>query len=176
MSDSTSGFTIEQPVWDDLSPNSERRRRARVRHAALTILYHSDVRRAGERAILSGLAPGRPVPLSRLEPAFEPPYRSGARPLLDRCISRSPLLITREPNGAITLSVRGSRTRLVAEGVLVPQARTCTPEELERGVVLELADRVVLLLHTLPALLPRYCSERLGRIGVRGGLPRARPA
>ncbi len=174
MSDSTSGYTVEQPVWDDLSPNGERRRRTRVRHAALTILYHPDVRRAGERAILGGLTPGRPVSLSRLEPAFEPPYRSGARPLLDRCISRSPLLVTREPNGTITLSLRGSRTRLVVEGVPVPQARTFTPEEVERGAVFELADRVVLLLHTLPALLPPYSAERLGLIGESEGIQRVR--
>ncbi|HEY4595682.1 MAG TPA: sigma-54 dependent transcriptional regulator [Thermoanaerobaculia bacterium] len=174
MSDSTSGFTVEQPVWDDLSPSSERRRRARVRHAALTILYHPDVRRGGERAILGGLAPGRPVSLSRLEPTFEPPYRSGARPLLDRCISRSPLLVTREQSGAVTLALRGSRTRLVVEGVPIPQERTCTPEEIERGVVLELADRVVLLLHTLPALLPPYSAERLGLIGESEGLQRVR--
>ncbi len=174
MSDSTSGFTVEQPVWDDLSPDGERRRRTRVRHAALTILYHPDVRRAGERAILGGLAPGRPVPLSRLEPVFEPPYRSGARPLLDRCISRSPLLVTREPEGTVTLSVRGSRTRLVVDGVQIPQTRSVTPEEVERGVVLELADRVVLLLHTLPALLPPYSAERLGLIGESEGLQRVR--
>jgi two-component system nitrogen regulation response regulator GlnG len=174
MSDATSGFTVEQPVWDDLSAAGERRRRTRVRHAALTILYHPDVRRAGERAILAGLAPGRPVSLSRLEPGFEAPYRSGPRPLLDRCISRSPLQVAREPNGALTFSVRGSRTRLVAEGVLVPQTCAFTPEEVERGVVLELADRVVLLLHTLPALLPPYSAERLGLIGESEGLQRVR--
>jgi two-component system nitrogen regulation response regulator GlnG len=174
MSDSTSGFTVEQPVWDDLSPNGERRRRARVRHAALTILYHPDVRRAGERSILGGLAPGRPVPLSRLEPGFEAPYRSGPRPLLDRCISRSPLLVAREPDGAVTFSVRGSRTRLVAEGVPVPQSCSFAPDEVERGVVLELADRVILLLHTLPALLPPYSAEKLGLIGESEGLQRVR--
>src|SRR5206468_12507079 len=75
-------------------------------------------------AILGGLAPGRPVPLSRLEPAFEPPYRSGARPLLDRCISRSPLLVTREPNGAVTLAVRGSRTRRSEEHTSELQSRS----------------------------------------------------
>jgi two-component system, NtrC family, nitrogen regulation response regulator GlnG len=174
MSDATSGFTVEQPVWDDLSAGGERRRRTRVRHAALTILYHSDVRRAGERAILSGLAPGRPVPLSRLEPGFEAPYRSGPRPLLDRCISRSPLMVSREAGGAVTFSVRGSRTRLVVEGVPVPQEHTATPEEVERGIVLELADRVVLLLHTLPALLPPYSAERLGLVGESEGLQRVR--
>ena len=161
-------------MWDDLSAGGERRRRARVRHAALTILYHSDVRRAGERAILSGLAPGRPAPLSRLDPGFEAPYRSGPRPLLDRCISRSPLLVSREVGGAVTFSVRGSRTRLMVEGTPVPQEYTATPEEVERGVVLELADRVVLLLHTLPALLPPYSAEKLGLIGESEGLQRVR--
>jgi two-component system nitrogen regulation response regulator GlnG len=174
MSDATSGFTVEQPVGDDLSAGGERRRRTRVRHAVLTILYHPDVRRAGERAILGGLAPGRPMPLSRLEPGFEAPYRSGPRPLLDRCLSRSPLQVSREADGAITFSVRGSRTRLVAEGVLIPQSGTFTPEEIERGVVLELADRVVLLLHTLPALLPPFSAEKLGLIGESEGLQRVR--
>src|SRR3954466_14017522 len=110
MSDSTSGFTIEQPVWDDLSPSSERRRRARVRHAALTILYHPDVRRGGERAILGGSRLHRPVSLSRLEPTFEPPGRSGARPLLDRCINRSPLLVKREQNGDNTDAIPRRRS------------------------------------------------------------------
>src|SRR4029079_1668451 len=48
------------------------------------------------------------------------------------------------------------------------------PEEIERGVVLELADRVVLLLHTLPALLPPYSAEKLGLIGESEGLQRVR--
>src|SRR4051794_12639948 len=152
MSDATSGFTVEQPVWDDLSSAGERRRRTRVRHPALTILYHSDVRRIGERVLLTGLATGRPAPLSRLEPGFEPPYGSGARPLLDRCISRSPLLIAREENGALTFKVQESRTRLVVGGVPVQETCAIAPGDIERGTVLELADRVVLLLHTLPAL------------------------
>jgi two-component system nitrogen regulation response regulator GlnG len=58
--------------------------------------------------------------------------------------------------------------------VPVPQTRAFAPEEIERGVVLELADRVVLLLHTLPALLPPYSAERLGLIGESEGLQRVR--
>jgi two-component system nitrogen regulation response regulator GlnG len=172
MSDATSGFTVEQPLWDDLSA-SERRKRARARYPALTILYHPDIRRVGERAVLSGLLAGRHVPLSRLEPGFEPPPQGGARPLLDRGVSRSPIRITRDENGTVGLSTEGSRTRLVADGM--PVARTCTfpASEVDRGVVIELADRVVLLLHMMATPPPRVL-ESFGLIGESEGLLRVR--
>jgi two-component system nitrogen regulation response regulator GlnG len=172
MSDATSGFTVEQPVWDDLSA-SERRKRARARYPALTLLYHPDIRRVGERAILNGLLAGRHVPLSRLEPDFESPEHGGARPLLDRGISRSPLRVTREENGTLSLSTEGSRMRLVADGVRVAKACDFSAGEVERGVVVELADRVVLLLHTVPSSPPRV-SESFGLIGENEGILRVR--
>ena len=173
MSDATSGFTVEQPLWDELSA-SERRRRARSRYPALTILYHPDLRRVGERAILSGLLAGGHVPLSRLEPSFETPPHGEARPLLDRGISRSPFRITREENGTIGVSTEGSRTRLVADGVPVARGGCAFPaHEVERGVVIELADRVVLLLHTVPAQ-PSRVPDSFGLIGESEGLLRVR--
>jgi two-component system, NtrC family, nitrogen regulation response regulator GlnG len=173
MSDATSGFTVEQPLWDELSA-SERRRRARSRYPALTILYHPDLRRVGERAILSGLLGGGHVPLSRLEPGFEAPHQGNARPLLDRGISRSPFRITREENGTIAVSTEGNRTRLVADGVPVGKGGCAFPaHEVERGVVIELADRVVLLLHTVPAS-PSPVTESFGLIGESEGLLRVR--
>jgi two-component system nitrogen regulation response regulator GlnG len=172
MSDATSGFTVEQPVWDDLSAG-DRRRRSRARYPALTILYHPDIQRVGERVILSGLLPGGNLPLSRLEPKFEAPYQTGARPLLDRCISRSPFLITMDESGALGLSTEGIRTRLVADGVPVVKACILSAPEVERGVVLELADRIVLLLHTLP-VLPLSTVGSLGLIGESEGIQRVR--
>jgi two-component system nitrogen regulation response regulator GlnG len=173
MSDATSGFTVEQPLWDELSA-SERRRRARSRYPALTILYHPDLRRVGERAILSGLAAGRDVLLSRLEPGFETPHQGNARPLLDRGISRSPFRITREENGTIAVSTDGNRTRLVADGVPVGKGGRAFPaSEVERGVVIELADRVVLLLHTVPTQ-PSRVPDSFGLIGESEGLLRVR--
>jgi DNA-binding NtrC family response regulator len=173
MSDATSGFTVEQPLWDELSA-SERRRRARSRYPALTILYHPDLRRVGERAILSGLLAGRHVPLSRLEPGFETPYQGNARPLLDRGISRSPFRITREEDGTIGVSTEGNRTRLVADGVPVAKGGCAFPaNEVERGIVIELADRVVLLLHTVPAQ-PSRVPDGFGLIGESEGLLRVR--
>jgi two-component system nitrogen regulation response regulator GlnG len=172
MSDATSGFTVEQPVWDDLSA-SERRKRARARYPALTLLYHPDIRRVGERAILNGLLADRHVPLSRLEPDFESPEHGGARPLLDRGISRSPLRVTREENGTLSLSTEGSRMRLVADGVRVARACDFSAGEVERGVVVELADRVVLLLHTVSSS-PLSATEGFGLIGENEGILRVR--
>jgi two-component system nitrogen regulation response regulator GlnG len=173
MSDATSGFTVEQPLWDELSA-SERRRRARSRFPVLTILYHPDLRRVGERAILSGLVASRDVPLSRLEPGFETPHQGNARPLLDRGISRSPFRITREENGTIAVSTEGNRTRLVADGVPVGKGGCAFPaHEVEQGVVIELADRVVLLLHTVPAQ-PSRVPDSFGLIGESEGLLRVR--
>jgi two-component system nitrogen regulation response regulator GlnG len=173
MSDATSGFTVEQPLWDELSA-SERRRRARSRYPALTILYHPDLRRVGERAILSGLLAGGQVLLSRLEPGFETPHHGEVRPLLDRGISRSPFRITREEDGTIGVSTEGNRTRLVVDGVPVARGGRAFPaNEVERGVVIELADRVVLLLHTVPAQSSRV-PDSFGLIGESEGLLRVR--
>ncbi|MEO6196387.1 MAG: sigma-54 dependent transcriptional regulator [Thermoanaerobaculia bacterium] len=174
MSDATSGFTVEQPLWDELSAG-ERRRRARSRYPALTILYHPDLRRVGERAVLSGLLAGRHAPLSRLEPDFETYPQGDSRPLLDRGISRSPLRITREEDGTIGVATEGSRTRLVADGVPVARGGCAFPaSEVERGVVIELADRVVLLLHTVPAQPSSRVPDSFGLIGESEGLLRVR--
>jgi two-component system nitrogen regulation response regulator GlnG len=177
MSDSSSGLTVEQPIWEDPSSAGERRRRSRVRVPALTILYHPDLQRTGERSILRGLLDGKPAALSRLEPGFELPNPSpdspGARPLLDRHVSRSPLRLTRGAEGALDLSAGDGRTRVVADGVPVDGTRSFSPAEIERGVILELSSRVVLLLHTLPATPPR-APERFGLIGESEGIQQVR--
>ena len=173
MSDSTSGLTVEQPIWRDSSPASERRRLARLRIPALTILYHPDLRRTGERAVLRGLLDGRPASLSRLEPAFGPPHSAETKPLLDRHLSRSPLRLNRGEDGTLELAAAEGRTHVTADGVPVTDARSFPLQEIERGVVLELANRVLLLLHALPAT-PLRATERFGLIGDSEAILRAR--
>ena len=174
MSDSTFGLTVEQPAWDDLPGEGDRRRRARARIPALTILYHPDLSRVGERALLSGLLDGRTAYLSRLEPSFESPQRSDPLPLEDRHISRSPLRLSRtKETGAFSLSTGESRTRVAANGAPVQETWTGTGQDVERGVVVELADRVVLLLHTLPATSPP-ATESFGLVGESEGIRRVR--
>ncbi|HEY7215252.1 MAG TPA: sigma-54 dependent transcriptional regulator [Thermoanaerobaculia bacterium] len=173
MTDSTFGMTVEQPAWEDLSAEGERRRRARARIPALTILYHPELGRVGERALLGGLLEGRTAYLSRLEPGFEAPQRSEPSPLEDRHISRSPLRLSRAGEGGFHLSTAESRTRVAANGLPVQETWTGTFQEVERGVVLELADRVVLLLHTVPAT-PVQAAEHFGLVGESEGILRVR--
>ena len=148
MSDATSGFTVEQPLWDELSAAaSAAGARGPPSRADDPLSPRPPAsRRAGDPRGLAAGGPVSPLPSgARLRDALHP----GRRPLLDRGISRSPLRITREENGDIAISTGGSRTRLVADGVPVARGGAPSPaSEVERGVVLELADRVVLLLHT----------------------------
>jgi two-component system nitrogen regulation response regulator GlnG len=174
MSETKTGLTVEQLTWAGLPENGERRQRTRSRIPALTIVYHPDVRRAGERALLEELAAGQPMPLSRLEPGFGAPGQADRRPLSDRHLSRSPLRLSpARADGAIQLSLGDSRTRTLADGAPVHESAVFSPGDVERGVVLELADRIVLLLHTISAT-PVPTPERFGLIGESEGIVRIR--
>jgi two-component system nitrogen regulation response regulator GlnG len=153
MAEETCELTVPHPAWGGAKvPESERRKRARSRLPALTILFHPDARRVGERATLNELASGRSALLSRNEPGFTAPGNSDLRPLGDLHLSRSPLRISpgSQP-GSCVIDVAGSRTRLAIDGVWVPEARELSAAEVQRGVVLELAERIVLFLHTIPS-------------------------
>jgi two-component system nitrogen regulation response regulator GlnG len=172
----TMGFTVEQPAWPGAAAAGERRRQARARIPALTILYHPDLRRVGERVLLGELLEGRTAHLSRLEPRFEDPGRTDyhdSRPLGDRRLSRSPILLSRTGDGGLQLLLGETRTRVLADGVPVQESLTFAGSDVERGIVLELADRVVLLLHTFPAH-PLQSPERFGLVGESEAILRLR--
>jgi two-component system nitrogen regulation response regulator GlnG len=139
----------------------------------LTLLYHPDLRRVGERALLSELPLGREVRLGRQEPELSPPDATAGEPLADRHISRQPLLLRPTARGGIVLSARESRTRVVADGVPLTAELAISAADLARGVVLELADRVVLLLHVLDHLTAP-AAKRFGLVGDSGGIARVR--
>jgi two-component system nitrogen regulation response regulator GlnG len=130
---------------------------------ALTILAHPDPRRVGERVLLPGLSSGRAVPLSRLAPLFMQPDGGTARPLADTHLSRSPVhLVPGDRPGSIGIAPEPGGCRLALAGT--GSAGEVPAAGLERGVVLLLADRVALLLHRLPPVLPRE-TERFGLVG-----------
>ncbi len=151
MAEETCEITVPHPIWGGArAPEGERRKRARARLPALTILFHPDARRVGERASLGDLTGGRVALLSRNEPGFAAPGSEEVRPLGDLHLSRSPLRIApgSEP-GSCLVDVAGSRTRLSIDGIWVPETRELSAAEVQRGVVLELAERIVLFLHTI---------------------------
>ena len=152
-----SGFptlSTETQVSEDLATAC---RDARV--PGLTLLYHPQLERIGERVALLSLGQGGEALLSRREPGFSVPGGGALRPLDHPSISRRPLRLDRDGDG-FRLDLRASRTRVEAEGEPVAGQRTFGPAEVERGVVLRLGPHVVVLLHWLDPLgrsqLPSY--------------------
>ncbi len=134
--------------WHGLA--DERRERSRARFPALTILYHPDPGRVGERVLLHELATGTSVALSRKGPRFSAPGEHRSRPLEDVFLSRKPIRLIHDAGAErIRLRAAGSPTRLMADGAPVLDELVLSPDDVERGVVIELGGRVALLLHPL---------------------------
>lgn len=129
-----------------------------VRVPGLTLLYHPDLNRVGERVALTTLASGQEVLLSRLEPYFNRPGVSGSHPLADPYLSRTPLRIASRPGGGLVVS-GDAKARLRCAGAVFTGFFEIDAPALERGVVIELGERVVLVLglvDPLPASLARF--------------------
>lgn len=149
----------------------------------LTIAWHPDVGRVGERVALvelaagtvSGRAKGASIELSRLTPRFASadvePY-----PLADRCLSRRPIRLANgtEP-GSVRIDVAGSGLDLEIDGQ-VPASNTTVEidtHRLRRGVTLLLSKCVVLILHTMQELSPASTPD-FGLVGQSWALRRVR--
>ncbi len=113
----------------------------------LSVLYHRDLARVGERAMLHELASGREARISRDEPRFGPPAGGALRPVADVHLSRTPIRLAAARDGGVRLDPGGSRTRLAIRGEACHQPITLPAEALRRGVVLRLGKEIVLLLH-----------------------------
>ncbi|HEX3131657.1 MAG TPA: sigma-54 dependent transcriptional regulator [Thermoanaerobaculia bacterium] len=132
----------------------------------LTVLYHPDVERIGERAPLSALLAGGEEGLSRAEPSFSqvgpPKDQLREHPLGDPYISRRPVrLAPGSERGSIRLFPGESGTRISVDGQSIGTVHDIPAADVDRGVVLLLANRVVLLLSRLesapgPTDLPSY--------------------
>lgn len=137
----------------------------------LTILCHPNPCRVGERAFLPALMAGAEVQVSRLEPVFAQPGEAVGDPLADRFLSRRPMcLAPAAPGLRITRDAAGSATFI--DGEPLASSRDVTPDDLRRGVVLELADRVVLLLHE--ASPTETHGHELGMVGESDAMVRLR--
>ena len=134
-----------------------------LRVPGLTLLYHPDLRRIGERTVLEELSGGRDNPLSRHTPDFAAPGSEVCRPLADARISRTPILL--RPQGAgVVVDRDASGTHLVVDGHEVEHDFALPSQALEEGVVLLLGGRVVLLLHLLDPVADTV-TPRFGLVG-----------
>lgn len=119
-----------------------------VRLPALTILAHPEPGRVGERAILPRLRAGEPIRLGRGEPEFATPGSSSACALDCLHLSRQPLILIPGPGpGEVRVERAGCSTPATVDGERLGEGRALSGDEIERGVVLLLGHRVVVLLH-----------------------------
>src|SRR5262245_61200724 len=142
--------------------------------AALTIISHPVSQRAGEQCLLDDVARGKEVELSRNAPDFTRPGRALGQPLLDPFVSRKPIRFAPGPEGAIRVVVDPDGTSVFA-GALVQTSATFAMIDLLQGVVLELAERVVLLMHLVDRRVDD-ATEPLGMIGNSAAIRRVRTA
>jgi two-component system nitrogen regulation response regulator GlnG len=138
-----------------------------LRVPGLTVLWHPDPERIGERSVLPELEDdGGMVELSRLSPLFSPPDGERRRPLEDSHLSRRPILLRRR-GGVIEIDPAGSPMAAELEGEPLTAPRRLPPGE--PGVVLTLSASVALLLHELDPL-PATDLPSFGLIGQSAGL------
>ena len=133
----------------------------------LTVMLHSDLSRVGERAMLYDLSTADAVSLSRATPLFHTPTGGPGRPLLDRFLSRRGPILRRAGDGLV-LDASEAKIRVKVGGLRVRGLRAVQPEELMRGVLIELSGRVALLLHMRSMGLPP--APDLGLVGDSEGM------
>lgn len=131
----------------------------------LVIAAHPDPARIGEEAPLTELLGGSTARLSRREPGFLPPTGEiMPRPLGASFLSRRPLLLSPGPEGTVVLRRGESPIEVEVEGVALAESRRFDAGEVERGVVLVLAGRIVLVLQPISAV-PLADGPSFGLVG-----------
>lgn len=166
---------IAKPELADLStlaPRSQDREPSR-RGAALTILSHPRMARAGEQLVFERVAAGREVAVSRNAPDFTSPGRSLGAPLEDPYVSRTPIRFSARDGGCVRM--QASAAAGVVVRVPVTGELEFTPDDLSRGIPIEIAGRVVLLLHSFDAE-PPDTVDPLGMVGSSSGIRQVRTA
>ncbi|MEO1370273.1 MAG: sigma-54 factor interaction domain-containing protein, partial [Acidobacteriota bacterium] len=145
-----------------------------TRLAGLTVLWHPDLDRIGERVGLAGLGSGRREPLARHEPLFARPGSSIARPLADAHLSRRPIVLESDGEG-VSIDASATRTPVEVDGVPLAGLLRFDADALELGKVLLLGRRVVLLLHRFDPLAVDDPPE-LGMVGSSDAMIETRRA
>jgi two-component system nitrogen regulation response regulator GlnG len=151
-------------------PERGRAARARWTVPGLTIVYHPETRRIGDSARLVEFLEGRGAAVSRLAPTFVAPGAASGEALAHRSVSRRRLLL--EPRGEGVRLQREADLDVAVGGTPLVAPRDIGADEIERGVVIELGTRVVLLLHRLGS--PVAPLPRFGLVGDSEALERVR--
>lgn len=114
---------------------------------ALTLVWHPDAARAGQRALLDAAPAHGTIDVSRATPMFARRGDGAGAPLGDDRLSRRPFHVTPLPDGGARLDLAGTSLPVAYRGQAVSETALFSAADLRRGVVLELGTRVALLLH-----------------------------
>ncbi len=140
---------------------------------ALTLVWHPNAHRAGERILLYPLTKGGEVHLSRAEPDFVRNGSAAGEPLDDPYISRKPIVLRAAKSGGITVITTADGTRVTCGQTPVEDRVDLEPEQIARGVPLVLAGRILLLLHLVEPEVGTSASS-MGMVGDSAGIRRVR--
>lgn len=143
-----------------------------MRVPALTLLYHPDLERVGEQCRLVSLPLGKGCALGRLEPVFSAVGVTRGEPLADARLSRRPVWLEHVDGGGVRIDVTQTSTPVVCDGEPVVDYYELSAARVTAGVVLELASRFVMLLHSIGRAHER--SPRLGLVGDNESIERLR--
>lgn len=140
---------------------------------ALTVVSHPRMERVGSRLLLEALAAGRPMAVSRSEPDFSRPGEQFGAPLADTGLSRKPLWLSPgSQRGSVRVDAGESR-QTVIPGLAPGGPWELSAEQVAQGVPLELAERIVVLLHLADPLVNEP-ADALGMFGTSMGIQRLR--
>lgn len=123
----------------------------------LTIIFHPDTRRIGETAVLPPGRDGDVVAFGRYGPLFDSLSGGQAAALGDPHVSRLALSLTHD-GGSLLLQREVAVCRCQVMGRELDRRLILQPEQLQAGVPVMLAHRVVLLLRRVPKL--EQCLEK----------------
>jgi two-component system, NtrC family, nitrogen regulation response regulator GlnG len=127
---------------------------------ALTVLWHYDLGRIGKRAPLAG----RRKEVSRKTLPFDQD--------IDVPLSRLPFLIVENQGDAVTLTPAPSKTTVLVDGMALTAPQQIDPVRLKHGVILLLAERIVVCLHQLRT--PALPGPDLGFVGASDAMEEVR--
>jgi two-component system, NtrC family, nitrogen regulation response regulator GlnG len=139
--------TVVRAVSEDAQGQGDHRALA----PAITILWHYDLNRVGKSAPLDH----HRTEVSRYTDPFDI--------VIDSAISRAPFLIVEQRHGFVTLTPAGTKTSILVDGVPLTTPQDLDDEVLRRGVILTLAERIVVCLHQVRT--PVLRGPELGFVG-----------
>ncbi len=138
---------------------------------ALTILWHPDLNRVGEVALLED---DGVLGFSRDAPAFFVPGSNVGRPIAHRMMGRDPVVGFASAQGRLEIRPGSTDIEVRVDGERFDQARQLDPAELGRGIIVTVARAFAFCLHSIRHPVTR--SPNLGLVGSSDAIDDVRHA